>query len=180
MFCLGLFLNLQNLHCKEIVQDKKINSTFNASILKPDGKKAVNMKHKLHVEPVHEVKTLQSDVSNLKETKSCNVKPVDCTRSTESAYFINNSNECDWTVDIDSCSTDRNVNWTDLSHRKYYLLGNSVTRHYAFALRDVLSNTKREVSRNQEKSSCRGVLGTASCVQISIRMPNNRTWKSTQ
>lgn len=48
--------------------------------------------------------------------------------------------------------------------RKYYLLGNSVTRHYAFALHAlVFEHSVALTDRQTEKSRCQGVLGTNSC-----------------
>mmetsp|Transcript_3186 Transcript_3186/g.3948 ORF Transcript_3186/g.3948 Transcript_3186/m.3948 type:complete len:409 (+) Transcript_3186:54-1280(+) len=57
------------------------------------------------------------------------------------------------------------LNFKDLRSRNYWLMGNSVTRHYAFALRDLLQETSTDthMDRHMEKSSCQGVLGTSSC-----------------
>ena len=50
-------------------------------------------------------------------------------------------------------------------HRvNYYFMGNSVDRHYAFALHNLLrGRVGSHVNRSTEKGACQGVLGTSSC-----------------
>eukprot|EP00293_Proteomonas_sulcata_P016829 CAMPEP_0184298730 /NCGR_PEP_ID=MMETSP1049-20130417/9479_1 /TAXON_ID=77928 /ORGANISM="Proteomonas sulcata, Strain CCMP704" /LENGTH=335 /DNA_ID=CAMNT_0026608947 /DNA_START=418 /DNA_END=1425 /DNA_ORIENTATION=+ len=102
--------------------------------------------------------------------KNCYVKPFRCEnvpshnwRKRKQNYF-QSSQDCDWAQALDQCFSDRELNWNVLSQRKYFLMGNSVTRHYAFALRDLLRGVGRKsISRQREKQTCNGVHGTASC-----------------
>ena len=49
-------------------------------------------------------------------------------------------------------------------HTHFTFMGNSVTRHYAFALRDILeSGNDARLNRTEEKGECRGEVGTSSC-----------------
>jgi hypothetical protein len=54
---------------------------------------------------------------------------------------------------------------SNFRNRNYYLMGNSVIRHYSFAIGDFLENLAQDthIDRIREKSTCRGILGISSC-----------------
>ena len=66
----------------------------------------------------------------------------------------------------ESLASPKPLNLSNLIRRNYWLLGNSVTRHYSFSIRDILQGTENDVmvNRTEEKSACKGILGTKSCV----------------
>merc|ERR1712216_665649 len=91
--------------------------------------------------------------------------------------------QCDPSLSLDTCFSSASLNWTELSERKYFFVGNSVTRHYAFALRNLLGTGNRVLGRKQEKRSCRGALGTESCGFTFVTRANIETtvqffWKN--
>lgn len=107
--------------------------------------------------------------ATLADIKRCDVKPLVCNGIKVPKLYFSASDDCDWTVDLGSCPRET-LNWTDLCRRRYFLLGNSVTRHYAFALKDLLAGRQTRLSREQQKSTCHGVLGTSSCkFQVATR-----------
>ena len=64
--------------------------------------------------------------------------------------------------------------------RNFFFLGNSVTRHYAFALRDMLEQrspsshggtARPQLSRQEEKALCHGVLGADTTCTLHARQP---------
>lgn len=59
----------------------------------------------------------------------------------------------------------QNLNLTYLNTKRYFFFGNSVNRHYAFSLKDILQGHSNDTNMDRitEKASCVGELGTASC-----------------
>ena len=55
---------------------------------------------------------------------------------------------CDWSESLRGCPGNGTLDAELLAERNYYLLGNSVTRHYAFTLRDILEG-KRDTFRDR-------------------------------
>jgi hypothetical protein len=85
---------------------------------------------------------------------------------------------CDWSRSLDGCPLEpqllengnHSAAMAPMAHRNYYFLGNSVTRHYAFTLRDFLSGAKHDghtttAARREEQKSCAGgsAVGQSSC-----------------
>ena len=92
-------------------------------------------------------------------------------------FFRPPSHGCDWSRSLDGCPLpepqlleNHSAAMGPMAHRNYYFLGNSVTRHYAFTLRDFLSGAKHDghtttAARLAEKHSCAGgsAVGMSSC-----------------
>ena len=59
--------------------------------------------------------------------------------------------QCAWDRDIDGCG--RPLDWCRLRRKRFYFLGNSVTRHYSHALASIVHNQRDQTSitRQQEK-----------------------------
>lgn len=81
-----------------------------------------------------------------------------CDEFLTSHVNIVTANDSHFVLDIDSGALEQR------RECKYYLIGNSVTRHYAFALHAlVFEHSVVLTDRQTEKSRCQGILGTSSC-----------------
>ena len=102
-----------------------------------------------------------------------------CSRSDDGrsrwfAHDVPGPKGCVWRRPSAACASQGNASGVPLEVGDIYLLGNSVTRHYAFALRDVITSGRdlSQLDRKAEKSSCHGVLGTSSC-SFAVAVPRN-------
>jgi hypothetical protein len=121
----------------------------------------------------------------LADAKQCQVKQLSCPRREMMNHtYFKAIDQCDTSLSLDTCLNDFPLDWRDLSVRKYYLVGNSVTRHYAFALRNLLlGNGQSVLSRKEEKSNCHGAQGPDFCCFNFVTRANIETsvkffWKN--
>ena len=73
------------------------------------------------------------------------------TMSIDTRFFATPLAGCAWDQDIDGCG--RPLDWCRLRRKRFYFLGNSVTRHYSHALASIVHNQRDQTSitRQQEK-----------------------------
>ena len=143
-----------------------------------------NISFKFHLLHALREERQKSNVS-LADAKQCQVKPLSCPgfqTALDPSYFTE-MEQCATFPSLETCFANVSLNFTDLSRRNYYFVGNSVDRHYAFALRDILGTSPKSMSRAEEKKSCQGVLGTASCgftffTRSDIQTTVNFYWKN--
>jgi len=113
--------------------------------------------------------------------KDAQVIDAPCKRSIfhepkNSAIFANEDHCSLSSPSSESLSALKPLNLSNLIRRNYWLLGNSVTRHYSFSIRDILQGRESDtiVNRAHEKSACKGILGTKSCVLNAIASDPNQ------
>lgn len=91
-----------------------------------------------------------------------------------SCHFAVPPGGCDWSTQVGGCHTGV-LDWSQLRRKRFYFLGNSVTRHYAYGLGDLLRHGKDlHLNRTIEQQLAGRKAGGLSSPTASIRF----LWKN--